>query len=402
MARADAPTPMMQQYRRLKAEAGDALLFYRMGDFFELFFDDAKAAAGCARHRADQARRGRRRADSDVRRARPCRRILPRAADPRGPSRRHCRADREPRRSAQGARVEGAGRPRDHPPRHAGDADRGDIARILRGQLAGGGRRGRGRMGDRRRRHFDRAVRAGRLRDRRACRRACAPVAGRDDRGFVRARPAHHARARAGSTALRASARSRPVRARDARRDWRARRAPSSRPRAACSLISTRRRRAPESCSTRRGACRARRIWRSTRRPARASNSAGRFRAASREACSARSTAASRRPAGACSPSDISAPLTDRSQIEQRLALVAWLHEDALRRERTRFCAEGHARFCASAGAPDRGPRKSARSRRPPRRPVVGRCAQARTRRRAGSAGACSNPCFRFWAGTMH
>jgi DNA mismatch repair protein MutS len=47
MARADAPTPMMQQYRRLKAEAGDALLFYRMGDFFELFFDDAKVAASC-------------------------------------------------------------------------------------------------------------------------------------------------------------------------------------------------------------------------------------------------------------------------------------------------------------------------------------------------------------------
>jgi DNA mismatch repair protein MutS len=47
MARADADTPMMQQYHRLKAEAGDALLFYRMGDFFELFFDDAKAAAAC-------------------------------------------------------------------------------------------------------------------------------------------------------------------------------------------------------------------------------------------------------------------------------------------------------------------------------------------------------------------
>src|SRR3990170_2583145 len=47
MARADAPTPMMVQYHRLKAEAGDALLFYRMGDFFELFFDDAKAAAAC-------------------------------------------------------------------------------------------------------------------------------------------------------------------------------------------------------------------------------------------------------------------------------------------------------------------------------------------------------------------
>ncbi|HEV2595668.1 MAG TPA: DNA mismatch repair protein MutS [Sphingomicrobium sp.] len=47
MARADAPTPMMIQYRRLKDEAGDALLFYRMGDFFELFFDDAKKASAC-------------------------------------------------------------------------------------------------------------------------------------------------------------------------------------------------------------------------------------------------------------------------------------------------------------------------------------------------------------------
>jgi DNA mismatch repair protein MutS len=51
MARADdlspKQTPMMAQYHRLKAEAGDALLFYRMGDFFELFFDDAKAAAAC-------------------------------------------------------------------------------------------------------------------------------------------------------------------------------------------------------------------------------------------------------------------------------------------------------------------------------------------------------------------
>src|SRR6476619_1750659 len=47
MARADAPTPMMAQYRRLKEEAADALLFYRMGDFFELFFDDARVASAC-------------------------------------------------------------------------------------------------------------------------------------------------------------------------------------------------------------------------------------------------------------------------------------------------------------------------------------------------------------------
>ncbi|MDI1297249.1 MAG: DNA mismatch repair protein MutS, partial [bacterium] len=42
---ASTPTPMMAQYLALKAEAQDCLLFYRMGDFFELFFDDAKAAA---------------------------------------------------------------------------------------------------------------------------------------------------------------------------------------------------------------------------------------------------------------------------------------------------------------------------------------------------------------------
>ena len=35
----------LRQAGLLKAEAGDALLFYRMGDFFELFFEDAKIAA---------------------------------------------------------------------------------------------------------------------------------------------------------------------------------------------------------------------------------------------------------------------------------------------------------------------------------------------------------------------
>ena len=39
------PTPMMAQYLGLKAEAEDCLLFYRMGDFFELFFDDARIAS---------------------------------------------------------------------------------------------------------------------------------------------------------------------------------------------------------------------------------------------------------------------------------------------------------------------------------------------------------------------
>ena len=45
---ADQPivhTPMMQQYLGIKADYQDTLVFYRMGDFYELFFDDAKKAA---------------------------------------------------------------------------------------------------------------------------------------------------------------------------------------------------------------------------------------------------------------------------------------------------------------------------------------------------------------------
>jgi len=38
-------TPMMQQYLRVKLDFPDTLVFYRMGDFYELFFDDAKRAA---------------------------------------------------------------------------------------------------------------------------------------------------------------------------------------------------------------------------------------------------------------------------------------------------------------------------------------------------------------------
>jgi DNA mismatch repair protein MutS len=38
---------MFAQYRALKAEAADCLLFFRMGDFFELFLEDARVAAAC-------------------------------------------------------------------------------------------------------------------------------------------------------------------------------------------------------------------------------------------------------------------------------------------------------------------------------------------------------------------
>ena len=38
-------TPMMQQYLQMKAENKDCLLFFRLGDFYEMFFDDAKTAS---------------------------------------------------------------------------------------------------------------------------------------------------------------------------------------------------------------------------------------------------------------------------------------------------------------------------------------------------------------------
>ncbi len=46
MTKTGADTPMFRQYLELKAQNPDAFLFFRMGDFYELFFDDAREAAG--------------------------------------------------------------------------------------------------------------------------------------------------------------------------------------------------------------------------------------------------------------------------------------------------------------------------------------------------------------------
>src|SRR5467141_650389 len=45
MNSSDLHTPMMQQYLRIKGEHPDILVFYRMGDFYELFYDDAEKAS---------------------------------------------------------------------------------------------------------------------------------------------------------------------------------------------------------------------------------------------------------------------------------------------------------------------------------------------------------------------
>src|SRR2546425_12471473 len=43
--RVEADTPLMQQYREIKARHPDTILFFRMGDFYEMFEDDARLAS---------------------------------------------------------------------------------------------------------------------------------------------------------------------------------------------------------------------------------------------------------------------------------------------------------------------------------------------------------------------
>ncbi|MBQ6935779.1 MAG: hypothetical protein IJN49_04435, partial [Clostridia bacterium] len=38
-------SPMMEQYFQIKKEYADTLLFFRLGDFYEMFFEDAKIAS---------------------------------------------------------------------------------------------------------------------------------------------------------------------------------------------------------------------------------------------------------------------------------------------------------------------------------------------------------------------
>ena len=38
-------TPLMQQYREIKAKHQDAILFFRMGEFYEMFYEDAELAS---------------------------------------------------------------------------------------------------------------------------------------------------------------------------------------------------------------------------------------------------------------------------------------------------------------------------------------------------------------------
>ena len=44
-----AETPMLKQYMSLKKEYPDSILFFRLGDFYEMFYDDAKVIAEVSR-----------------------------------------------------------------------------------------------------------------------------------------------------------------------------------------------------------------------------------------------------------------------------------------------------------------------------------------------------------------
>ena len=75
-------TPLMRQYSAIKKEHPNALLFFRLGDFYELFFDDAVLAARELQITLTSRNKEKGVDHPDVRRALPRRRGLYREADP--------------------------------------------------------------------------------------------------------------------------------------------------------------------------------------------------------------------------------------------------------------------------------------------------------------------------------
>ncbi len=117
-------TPMMQQYHEIKALNPGYLLFYRMGDFYEMFFADAEIAAAALG--IALTKRGRHQGE-DI----PMCGVPVHAADgylqtpdPPGTSRRGLRADGRSR-TCKKTRFEIGGSPRCRKARDAGDSHRG-------------------------------------------------------------------------------------------------------------------------------------------------------------------------------------------------------------------------------------------------------------------------------------
>ena len=111
-------TPMMEQYLRVKDQHPDALLFFRLGDFYEMFFEDAVSAPRRSSSITLTSRAKGDDADPDVRRALPRRARLRRQAARAGLQGRHLRPGRGPGQGARPGRARGdAGGHAGHGPR---------------------------------------------------------------------------------------------------------------------------------------------------------------------------------------------------------------------------------------------------------------------------------------------
>ena len=108
-------TPLMRQYAAVKKEHPTALLFFRLGDFYELFFRRRDRSLQRAADHADFPQQGKRYCRAHVRRAVPRRRGLHRQADPQRLQGRHLRADG----GCTADSGEKAGAARSHACRHA-------------------------------------------------------------------------------------------------------------------------------------------------------------------------------------------------------------------------------------------------------------------------------------------
>ncbi len=109
---------MLRQYFEMKSRVPDAILFYRIGDFYEMFFDDAKEAAPLLGIALTAPASRLRHRGADVRRALAERRPPHREADRGGPQGRRLRP------GGGRARRQGPRPPRHHPGRHAGHCPR--------------------------------------------------------------------------------------------------------------------------------------------------------------------------------------------------------------------------------------------------------------------------------------
>ncbi len=141
-------TPMMEQYLEIKAANPGLLLFYRMGDFYELFFEDAEIASQALG--IVLTKRGKHQGADIPMCGVPVERsedYLHRLIAPAIASR--CASRPKIPAAAQGARQQERGAPRRGAPGHAGHADRRHAARCPRQQLSAGDR-ARPRLGRRR------------------------------------------------------------------------------------------------------------------------------------------------------------------------------------------------------------------------------------------------------------